>query len=203
MDFSNYKWIVGCDEVGTGALAGPLVVCGVRAPPDWNLEGLNDSKKLTEKKRLIMRDKLSPLIENGEISFYLTERSNVQIDRMGMATALKEAYMEVFLKLFQGESLIIIDGILKFDTPGVRDYNMLSMIKADGQIPTVMAASILAKTYRDEKMKTFHLLHPEYNWIKNVGYGSRAHLCAINAVGASPLHRTSYAPIKKVLDEQE
>ena len=192
---ANKATILGADEVGYGCLAGPLVVCGVLAPKGWNLAGLNDSKKLSLKKREDMRQKLGKLIENKTIRWHLAERSNTIIDRQGVAFALKDAYVEVFNNLYQPDSLIISDGILKFDDPSVATYNMVSLVKADAQIPAVMAASILAKTYRDEKMKIMHVIHPEYGWATNVGYGSKEHLEAIWKHGTTPLHRMSYAPM--------
>lgn len=195
---SNKPFIIGADEVGYGALSGPLVVCGVRAPKNWFIDGLGDSKKLSAKKREIMRDKLNILIEKKEIEWHLAERSNNHIDKHGVAVSLKDAYVEVFTNLYGSDCLIISDGILKFDNPLVANYDMVSLIKADSKIPTVMAASILAKTYRDAKMKGFHLLHPNYGWDSNVGYGSRDHLEAISKYGPSPLHRFSYAPMKNM-----
>lgn len=188
--------IIGCDEVGYGCLAGPLVVVGVRAPKDWSLAGLNDSKKLSAKKREVMREKLLKLIETGVIAWHLAERTNVEIDKEGVATVLKAAYVECFKALYQDDCLIISDGILKFDNLGVDDYNKISVIKADTKYPTVMAASILAKTYRDEKMKSLDKLYPQYDWKSNVGYGSAKHLKAIQECGPCVLHRYSYAPIK-------
>lgn len=190
--------IIGCDEVGYGCLAGPLVVVGVRAPKDWSLAGLNDSKKLSAKKREAMRDQLSNLIESGTIAWHLAERSNAVIDKDGVAVALKSAYVEVFHKLYQDDCLIISDGILKFDNLGVDGYDKVSVIKADAKYPAVMAASILAKTYRDGKMKILHELHPQYGWDSNVGYGSKDHLAAIEKYGPCPLHRQSYAPMKNM-----
>jgi ribonuclease HII len=175
-----------------------VVVAAVRAPKSWSLEGLNDSKKLSEKKRDAMRLKLNKLIEEKEITWHLAERSNVEIDKVGVAVALKSAYVECFHKLYQDDSLIISDGILKFDNLGVDAYDIISLIKADTLVPAVMAASILAKTYRDEKMKIFHELHPQYGWDSNVGYGSKDHLAAIAKHGPSPLHRFSYAPMKNM-----
>ena len=192
---ANKATILGADEVGYGCLAGSLVVCGVLAPKDWNLAGLNDSKKLSLKKREVMREKLGKLIENKTIKWHLAERSNNVIDRSGVAWALKDAYVEVFNNLHQTDCLIISDGILKFDNPSVAAYDKVSLVKADAQIPAVMAASILAKTYRDEKMKIMHVIHPEYGWATNVGYGSKEHLDAIWKHGPTPLHRTSYAPM--------
>lgn len=189
---------VGCDEVGYGALAGPLVVVGVRAPKDWTWPGLNDSKKLSAKKRETLRGQLGKLIENKTIAWHLAERSNVQIDKVGVAVALKDAYVECFHALYEDNCLIISDGILKFDNLGVDAYDKESVIKADTKFPTVMAASILAKTYRDEKMKIFHPLHPMYGWDHNVGYAAKDHLDALQKYGACALHRFSYAPMKNM-----
>jgi ribonuclease HII len=183
-------------------LAYSLVVCGVKAPKDWSIEGLNDSKKLTEKKRLIIGLQLPSYANKGDISFYIAERSNIIIDELGMAKALKDAYVEVFHKLYSTDSLIICDGTLKFDNLGVDDYDQVSLIKADGQVPAVMAASILAKNYRDGKMKQLHCEYPQYNFYKNVGYGSSEHLSAIEKYGPSPLHRISYAPMKNMSIEK-
>lgn len=198
MNISDYKYIVGCDEVGYGCLAGPLVVAGVRAASDWDLEGLNDSKKLSEKKRDAMRVKLLKLIEEGTIAWHLAQRSNVEIDKDGVSPALKSSYVENFHKLYVPDSLIIIDGNLKFDNLGVDAYTKLSMVKADTKIPAVMAASILAKTYRDGVMKTLHHTHPQYGWDSNVGYGSKDHLEAIAKHGPCVLHRFSYAPMRNI-----
>lgn len=196
---SNSALLVGCDEVGYGCLAGPLVVCGVLAEKDWRIDGLADSKKLSEKKRLLMRDKLNKLIEKEEIWFHMAERSNTLIDKVGVAVALKDAYIECMINLDEyKEYLIITDGILKFDNLGVDEYNIMSMVKADAQVPCVMAASILAKTYRDEKMKKLHEQYPQYAWDSNVGYGSKDHLEAISKYGPCPMHRFSYAPMKNM-----
>lgn len=203
---STKTFFIGADEVGYGCLAGPLAVCGVRAPKGWSLDGLNDSKKLSEKKRNIMRVKLNKLIENDEISFHIALRTNDHIDKYGVAVSLKDAYIEVFKELHSQDSLIISDGILKFDNLGVDDYDIMSLIKADTLVPTVMAASILAKTYRDDLMKTFHKVHPNYGWDHNVGYGSRDHLEAIAKYGPCALHRFSYAPMKNMgpkVDERQ
>ncbi len=196
---TSKTYFVGCDEVGYGCLAGPLVVVGVRAPKDWTLDGLNDSKKLSEKKRDTMRAKLSELIEKGTITFHLAERSNSQIDKYGVAVALKDAYVECFHKLYQDDSLIITDGILKFDNLGVDAYDKQNLIKADAHLPVVMAASILAKTYRDKWMKEVgHAHYPQYNWASNVGYAAKDHLDAIAKHGPCALHRFSYAPMKNM-----
>lgn len=190
--------VLGVDEVGYGCLAGPLVVCGVRAPKNWRIAGLDDSKKLSEKKRHEVGERLSNLISNNTIAFHIAERSSVYIDEVGVAVALKEAYVECFHKLYTSDSLIISDGILKFDNLGVDAYDKVSLIKADGKIAAVMAASILAKNYRDSFMKMLHGAYPQYNWASNVGYGSKEHLAAIESHGPSAFHRYSYAPMKNM-----
>lgn len=190
--------IVGTDEVGYGCLAGPLVVAGVRAPKDWTLKGLNDSKKLSAKKRESLCLELLKLIDNKIIAWHLAERSNEYIDQVGVYLALKEAHVEVFHALYQEDCLIITDGNLKFDKLGVDAYDKQSVIKADNKFPTVMAASILAKTYRDGKMHALHHIYPMYGWDSNVGYGSKVHKNALEKYGPCPLHRFSYAPIKEL-----
>ena len=192
-------FIVGCDEVGYGALSGPLVVVGVRAPKDWKLEGLNDSKKLSAKKREALLLPLMKAVKNGAISYHLATRTNAEIDKVGVAVALKDAYVECFHALYQSDCLIISDGILKFDNLGVDAYDKISVIKADTKYPTVMAASIIAKTSRDHDMHVLHNKYPMYGWDSNVGYSSKDHLAAIEKYGPCPLHRQSYAPMKNML----
>lgn len=194
----NKSYVIGADECGYGALSGALVVCGVRAPKDWAMASLNDSKKLSAKKREVLKDQLLKLVSDKIINYHIAERSNIEIDKCGVAVALKSAYVEVFHKLYEQDSLIIIDGILNFKGLGIDSYDHVSIIKADTKYPAVMAASILAKTYRDEKMKELHKIHPNYGWDNNVGYGSRDHLEAIAKYGPCVLHRFSYAPMKNM-----
>jgi ribonuclease HII len=196
---TNKPFIIGCDEVGYGAWSGPLVVVGVRAPKDWALEGLNDSKKLSPKKRETMSAKLEKLIADGSIAWAMAERSNIIIDQMGLGVALKDAYVEIFKRMYNDESLIISDGNLKFDDPEVKAYDKTSVIKADTLYTQVMAASILAKVYRDNKMKLLHHQYPMYGFDHNVGYHSSDHMEGLLKHGPCPLHRHSYKPIKKIL----
>jgi ribonuclease HII len=195
---TDKSFIIGCDEVGYGAWSGPLVVVGVRAPTDWALDGLNDSKKLSPKKREAMSAKLEKLIADGSIAWGMAERSNTVIDKIGLGVALKDAYCEIFKQLYNEESLIIIDGNLKFNNPEVSAYDKKSVIKADSLFPQVMAASILAKVYRDNKMKLLHKQYPNYGWNHNVGYHSTDHMEGLQYYGPCPLHRFSYEPIKKI-----
>lgn len=198
IESSNKSFFIGADECGWGSWAGPLVIAAVRAPKGWNLEGLNDSKKLTPKKRETLRFKLMDQINNGTISWHLAELDNIKFDKMGAAPALKHCYVECFHKLYQSDSLIIIDGNLKFDNLGVDSYDKVSLIKADAKIATVSAASILAKTYRDEFMKKIHFTYPHYGFDHNVGYHSKDHVEGLEKYGISTLHRKTYAPMKNM-----
>lgn len=193
---------IGADEVGYGSLAGPLVVCAVRAPKDWTLAGLNDSKKLSPKKRGEMLLKLMRLVQNKQISYHLAERSNTEIDKAGVYVALKDAFVECFHVLYAPDSLIITDGTLKFDNLGVDAYDKVSVIKADSKYPAVMAASIIAKEWRDDKMHTLHHTYPNYGWDHNVGYAAKDHMEALAKYGPCPLHRFSYAPMRLMSEEQ-
>jgi ribonuclease HII len=191
-EYSQDKnYIIGCDECGYGSIAGMLVVCGVQAPKNWSLEGLNDSKKLSEKRRNIMRDKLLSLVQKGEIYYHIAQRSNDQIDEHGLGVMLKDAYQECFTSLLVDNSLIVCDGTLKFDSTPT---DQVSLVKADTLVPSVMAASILGKTYRDSVMRELHKDYPYYDWINNVGYygANGLHIEGIKKYGYSPLHRLSY-----------
>jgi len=183
------NYIIGCDEVGYGSVAGDLVVCGVKAPISWSMEGLKDSKKLSAKKREIFNTKLR---QDINISFCLASRSNDEIDKHGVALMLKSAFVETFKNLYSDNSFIIVDGILKFEGLGVDDYDIRTEVKADNKYPVVMAASIIAKTFRDNLMCEYHKKYPNYEWNKNMGYGSKNHIEAISKFGYSPLHRKSY-----------
>jgi ribonuclease HII len=186
------KYIVGADEVGYGALAGMIVVVGIRAPQDWKLKGLNDSKKLSAKKREALLLPLMELVQSNDIDYHLAERSNIYIDQVGVATALRECYAEVFKQLYCEDCLLIADGNLKFDELTKDGYTVKSVVKADTLIPAVMAASIIAKVWRDDKMHTLHHQYPVYGWNSNVGYPAKAHLDGIRKYGYTPLHRMSY-----------
>lgn len=192
----NYKklYFVGADEVGYGCIAGPVFVGGVKAPKDWWIDGLNDSKQLTKKQRQVMRDKLMREAEDGRITWTLASRSNSEIDSEGIAVSLKACYEEVFTKFHCSDSLLIADGILKFPNLMARGYDIKSVIKADTLVPQVMAASILAKVHRDAIMVTHHQMYPEYDWDSNVGYPSPSHKAALKKIGVTPLHRMSYKP---------
>lgn len=188
------KFITGADECGTGSAILNIVVCAVTAPTNWNLEGLDDSKKIkvkSEKQLYIIADKLKDLASRNEIKFHISERSNIFVDANGLSFSLKECYYEALNSSYVEDSHIIIDGNLKFDSSKIKS-TYECMIKADTKIPAVMAASILAKTYRDTEVRKYHDQYPEYNWKNNIGYLSKEHLLAIKKYGLTPYHRKSY-----------
>lgn len=196
------KYIIGCDENGWGAIFSILVVSGIRAPIDWKMDGLNDSKKLTPKRRQELRDKLYIAAENKEISFYIAERTSLQIDEFGCYNVLKDAYVEVFRALYQEGDKIIVDGNLKFDGLGVDDLDIESVIKGDSKFPAISAASIIGKVYRDGKMEDLHKDYPLYDLNNSHGYPSPKHKSALEKYGYTELHRKSYQPIKGMIEKE-
>jgi ribonuclease HII len=189
--------ILGLDEVGWGALAGPCVVCGVKANKDWDLKGLNDSKKMTFLQRKEMSAKLMDLAKNNIISFFIAERSNKEMDAAGPGPALNSLYVEVIDKMYKPNDIIILDGTLKINSDKINKYNIFNMIKADQSVSTVKAASIIAKFYRDSLMINYSKNYPNFNFDKNFGYYSEDHVKIIEKYGFSDLHRKSYK-IKKL-----
>jgi ribonuclease HII len=204
------KYTIGADEVGYGCWAGSLYVVGLKAPEDWTLAGLNDSKKLSEKRRLEMEKKLRQLVNDDEIKFAVAISSSGEIDHYGVADCLKLCYGTVIAQLYCEESEVILDGTLKGSevkrvmekygsTFNVDLENIRTEVKADGKFPTVMGASILAKTARDAEMKIIqHSVYPKYNFFSHVGYGTKEHRAAIDNFGLTPIHRLSYEPMKSM-----
>lgn len=190
------SFILGSDECGWGCIFGSLIVCGVRAPKNWSMAGLNDSKKLTPAKRESLR---AFLLQDNFINYHIAERTAQQIDQMGPYPALKDAFVEVFKALYNDDCLIITDGNMTFNNLGVDYMDKYSEPKADGKYPAVMAASILGKTYRDEMMVKISPQYPLYNISANKGYPNPIHLAAVKKYGYSDLHRKSYEPIKSMV----
>jgi ribonuclease HII len=175
----NYEFnLCGIDEAGRGPFAGPLVVAGVILKEP--VEELNDSKKLTEKKREV----LFPLIQ-AKSEFHIVFKSAEDIDSFGISRCLSDSIKEIMKTLDAKQYLM--DGNTAF---GIRDLNYL--IKADGLIDEVSAASILAKVSRDRYMCEIAKKYPEYSFEKHKGYGTKAHIEAIKKNGYSPLHRRSF-----------
>lgn len=178
--------IVGIDEVGRGCLAGPLCVAAV-ALGDHTIEGLTDSKKLTKKQREILSHQIKQQAKSIGIGWV----SAKQIDQIGMSKALKLAATIALSHINVDYDQVIVDGTIKL----VKDPRAVTMAKADLLIPTVSAASIIAKVARDKYMHRIHPLFKNYGFASHVGYGTAKHYAALREHGPSPIHRMSFAPL--------
>ncbi len=182
---NGYKNICGIDEAGRGPLAGPVVVAGVIMPKDSMIEGVNDSKKVSEKKREILYDKI---IEEA-ISYSIAIIGQDIIDKINILQATKQGVTSVVKGLDVKPNLIIIDALQNIDTAGVQ-YK--SIIKGDAKSYSIGAASILAKVTRDRIMRQWDEVYPQYGFAKHKGYGTSAHIQAIKEYGLCPIHRKSF-----------
>ena len=177
----------GCDEAGRGCLAGPVVAASVIFPPDYFNKDINDSKQLSEKKRFTLREQ----IIKDALSYGVAECSNEEIDRINILQASILAMHRALDMLKVRPEFIIVDGN-KFHPYNGVPYQ--TIVKGDAKYLSIAAASILAKTFRDEKMTALSKDFPVYNWDKNKGYPTKEHRLAILQHGVSPLHRLSYEP---------
>lgn len=175
----------GCDEAGRGCLAGPVFAAAVILPPNFKNELLNDSKKLTEKQRYQLR----PVIENEALTWAVEAVSNDEIDEVNILNASFLAMNRAVQKLKMKPAHLLIDGN-RFRTKN--DIPFTCMVKGDGRFFSIAAASILAKTYRDDYMKKLNYEFPEYDWKTNKGYPTVKHRAAIAKYGISKYHRKSF-----------
>lgn len=182
----------GCDEAGRGCLAGPVVAAAVILPEDIEIPGLNDSKKLSEK----VRESLRPIVEKEAIAFAVSFVWPDKIDKINILNASFLAMSEAVEQLnIQPEHLLIDGNRFKSHL----DIPFDCMIKGDGRFLSIAAASILAKTYRDEYMDKIHEEHPFYGWNSNKGYPTKAHRDGIRDHGISPYHRKSFTLLPEQL----
>lgn len=175
----------GCDEAGRGCLAGPVFAAAVILPPRFKHPFLNDSKILTEKQRLELRD----VIEKKALAWAVEMVSNEEIDKINILNASFLAMNKAILKLKMVPEHLLIDGN-RFN-PQLK-IPFTCMIKGDGKYYSIAAASVLAKTYRDDFMVKLHEKFPDYNWHTNKGYATEFHREAIKRVGISKYHRMSF-----------
>jgi ribonuclease HII len=175
----------GCDEAGRGCLAGPVVAAAVILPSDFYHPILNDSKKLSEGKRAFLR----PIIEKEALAFAVGIVDNNEIDAINILNASFLAMHRAIEQLKVNPELLLIDGN-RFNSYKKVPHECI--IKGDGKYLSIAAASILAKTYRDELMEKLDLEYPAYQWKKNKGYPTKAHRQAIFENGATLLHRKSF-----------
>lgn len=175
----------GCDEAGRGCLAGPVYAAAVILPRDFEHPFLNDSKQLTEEQRYELR----PVIESQAISFAVANLCNKKIDKINILwAALKSMHLAV-KQLNPQPELLLIDG------NRFRPYKKIPhrcIIQGDGLYASIAAASVLAKTYRDDFMKQLHHKYPRYNWAQNKGYATREHQVALDKYGPCRYHRTTF-----------
>lgn len=180
----------GCDEAGRGCLAGPVFAAAVILPDNFSNQLLNDSKQLTEKQR----EKLRPIIEQEALAWAVAQVDNNEIDRINILNASILAMHKALDALSMRPEHIIIDGN-RFKQ--YHDIPHLCIVKGDGKYMSIAAASILAKTHRDEYMQKIHQEYPNYNWQKNKGYPTRDHRNAIAQFGITNYHRSSFNLIDK------
>ncbi|MFA6200531.1 MAG: ribonuclease HII [Bacteroidales bacterium] len=175
----------GCDEAGRGCLCGPVVAAAVILPKGFSNEILNDSKQLTEKKRKELRI----IIEKEALAYAVSFVSNEEIDEINILNASFLAMTQAVEKLETIPELLLIDGN-RFRTTLTIPYKCI--IKGDAKYQSIAAASILAKTYRDEYMENLSKEYPQYDWQKNKGYPTKKHRQAIKESGITPHHRKTF-----------
>ena len=181
----------GCDEAGRGCLAGPVFAAAVILPPHFENEILNDSKKLTEKQR----HELRPIIEKEALAWAVEAVSNEEIDEVNILNASFLAMNRAVKRLNIQPEHLLIDGN-RFRPQIAIPFTC--MIKGDGRFFSIAAASVLAKTCRDDFMEKIHEEYPEYNWKKNKGYPTKSHRDAIRKYGVTKYHRKTF----RLLNEQ-
>lgn len=186
--------IIGVDEVGRGPLAGPVVAAAVILDNEKPILGLNDSKKLTAS----AREELCHIIQERAVSISIKEMCPITIDRINILQATLCAMREAILACGDGRhvDVVMIDG--NRTVPGISHFKQMTVVGGDGQVAAIMAASIVAKVYRDRLMTDLDKEFPGYGFAKHKGYGTREHLDALDKLGPSRIHRMSFAPLKEM-----
>lgn len=179
------EYICGIDEAGRGPLAGPVVVAAAIMPKDSMIEGVNDSKKVSEKKRELLYQKIT----EEAIAWGVGIIDQKEIDRINILNATKEGLTQAIKALSVKPDRIIVDALNGIDTLGI-PYT--SIIKGDAKCYSISAASIIAKVTRDRIMRQWDEIYPMYGFEKHKGYGTKAHIEAIREYGLCPLHRLSF-----------
>lgn len=183
--YSEDKTEVGCDEAGRGCLAGPVVAAAVILPKDFSHPYLNDSKQLSKAKR----DQLRLVIEQEALAWAVSFVDNTTIDEINILKASILAMHQAIDQLKTEFELILVDGNKFYK---YRNKPHLTIVKGDSKFASIAAASILAKTYRDEYMLEAHHKYPYYQWEKNMAYATKAHRESIAKFGPCDLHRRSF-----------
>ena len=184
-NFSGFSFECGCDEAGRGCLAGPVVAAAVILPSGFTSDKLNDSKQLSEK----AREELRPMIEENAITWGVAFVDNNEIDKINILNASILAMHRAIEKMTVSPEFIIVDGN-RFKPYLNIPYQ--TIVKGDSKYLSIAAASVLAKTHRDEYMKNLHNEYPQYDWVKNKAYPTIKHREAIRQYGVTSYHRMTY-----------
>ena len=186
--------LAGVDEAGRGPLAGPVIAAAVILDPDNPVEGLRDSKQLTEKRRESLYDEIT-----GKAIAWATGRADVEeIDRINILQATLRAMRRAVEQLQPAAVYVLVDGN---QCPSL-DCPVEAVVKGDSKVAAISAASIIAKVTRDREMIEMDGLYPGYGLAGHKGYPSSRHLEALQRLGITPIHRRSYAPVRKLLDDK-
>ena len=188
---SGVEYICGIDEAGRGPLAGPVVIAAAIMPRNSMIEGVNDSKKVSEKKR----EELYEIITKEAISYGVGIIDQKEIDRINILNATKKGVTQAIQGLKTKPELILVDALNGIDTCNIK-YD--SIIKGDAKCYSISAASILAKVTRDRIMREWDEVYPQYGFAKHKGYGTKAHIEALKEYGPCPIHRKTF--IKHFVD---
>ena len=191
--YASCGFICGIDEAGRGPLAGPVVAAACILPTDCEILYLNDSKKLTEKRR----EELFVEIQEKAVSFGVGIVSPAVIDEINILQATYEAMRQAVEKLSVRPGVFLNDAVV---IPGIDESRQVKIIKGDAKSVSIAAASILAKVTRDHMMEEYDRLYPEYGFAKHKGYGTKAHLDAVREHGMCPIHRRSF--LKKFMERE-
>ncbi|MEM5469737.1 ribonuclease HII [Celeribacter marinus] len=187
----GYSRIVGVDEVGRGPLAGPVTACAVWLDPNRIPDGLNDSKALTEKRRLLLYEQI---MEVADVS--IASCSVEEIDEINILQASLRAMERAVAGLSVAADYVLVDGN---KIPKAFGVDAEAIVKGDARSVSISAASIVAKTWRDSLMVDLAQQHPGYGWEKNAGYGTKLHLDGLLNLGVTPHHRRSFKPVHNIL----
>ena len=185
----GYNLIAGCDEAGRGPLCGPVVAAAVILPQNYHLEGLNDSKQMSEKKR----EELFPIIKKDAISYGIGIVDNKKIDEINIYEASRLAMMIALDNLEVKPDYIITDAM-----PLPKYSNSMAIIKGDAKSASIAASSVLAKVTRDHIMNEIDSIYPMYNFKKHKGYPTKEHLANLEKYGILDIYRLTYKPVAKL-----
>ncbi len=193
-DLSLPRPVAGVDEAGRGPLAGPVVAAAVVVPDGWSLPGLNDSKKLTPARR----EALVEAIQSTSLAWAIGEASEEEIDRVNILQATFLAMRRALEGLALAPQAVVVDG--NRIIPGWAGPQM-AVVEGDGKIASIAAASILAKTHRDAGMRELDQKWPGYGFAIHMGYPTPSHLQALDRLGPCPIHRRTFGPVRRRIEE--